>query len=145
MTFSLSSHALERFVDAQAPVYESVFKELSAGRKSTHWMWFIFPQLKELGHSQIAKYYGIESADEALAYWQHPILGKRLLECTQLVMAHSSTTAHDVFGSPDDLKFWSCMTLFAQVAPAETVFRQALARFFDGRFDEATLRLLQVK
>ena len=145
MTFNQPSHALERFVDAQATVYESVLKELSAGRKSTHWMWFIFPQLKELGHSQIAKYYGIASADEALAYWQDPMLGKRLMECTQLVLAHSDRTAHDIFGSPDDLKFWSCMTLFAHVAPAETVFRQALARFFDGKPDEATLKLLRVK
>lgn len=145
MTFNLSSQALERSFDAQATVYESVFKELSAGRKSTHWMWFIFPQLKELGHSQIAKYYGIASAAEARAYWQDPILGTRLIECTQLILAHSSRTVHDIFGSPDDLKFWSCMTLFAHVAPAETVFRQALARFFDGRPDEATVKYLRLK
>jgi uncharacterized protein (DUF1810 family) len=105
-------------------------------------MWYIFPQLKGLGRSPIAKHYAIASGDEALGFWQHPVLGPRLKECTQLVLAQRNTTAHDIFGSPDDLKFKSCMTLFAQVVPEEPVFKQALARFFGGRLDESTLKLL---
>lgn len=106
-------------------------------------MWFIFPQLKALGRSTIAKHFGIESGGEALAYWQHPVLGQRLKECTQLVLANGGKTVHEIFGSPDDLKFRSCMTLFAQVAPAEPVFSQALECFFDGKPDAMTLSLLQ--
>lgn len=145
MTFNSFDHTLERFVDAQAPVYKSVVGELSGGKKTTHWMWFIFPQLKELGRSPIAKYYGLASVDEALAYWQHPILGKRLIECTQLVMAARSTAIHAIFSSPDDLKFQSCMTLLAWVAPDEPVFRTALVHFFDRLPDQNTLRLLKLK
>lgn len=137
-----TSLGLERFVEAQDRVYESVCNELALGEKTSHWMWFIFPQLKGLGRSPIAKHYAIESADAALAYWQHPILGQRLKECTQLVLAQRNTTAHDIFGSPDDLKFKSCMTLFAQVAPNEAVFKQALQRFFGGKLDDSTLKLL---
>lgn len=139
---NLTTQGLQRFTQAQDRVYESVCNELALGEKTSHWMWFIFPQLKGLGHSPIAKHYGIESADEALAFWQHPVLGKRLLQCTELVLAQPNTTARDIFGSPDDLKFKSCMTLFAQVAPAEPVFQQALQRFFGGKHDENTLKLL---
>ncbi len=139
---NLTTPGLQRFVEAQNRVYESVCKELALGEKTSHWMWFIFPQLKELGRSPIAKYFGIDSKGEALGYWQHPILGQRLKQCTQLVLAQASKTAHAIFGSPDELKFKSCMTLFAQVAPQEPVFRQALARFFGGQPDEATLKLL---
>ncbi|MDO8447865.1 MAG: DUF1810 domain-containing protein [Rhodoferax sp.] len=139
---NLTTQGLERFVEAQDRVYESVCNELALGEKTSHWMWFIFPQLKGLGRSPIAKHYAIESGAEALAFWQHPILGKRLKECTQLVLAQPNTTAHDIFGSPDDLKFKSCMTLFAQVAPQEPVFKQALERFFGGKPDESTLKLL---
>lgn len=139
---NLMTQGLERFVEAQAPVYESVCEELAAGKKSSHWMWFIFPQLKTLGRSPIAKHYGLESRAEALAYWQHPVLGKRLRDCTKLVLAIGAKTAHAIFDSPDDLKFRSCMTLFSQVALNEPVFRQALEQFFDGRPDEMTLRLL---
>ncbi|MES2879520.1 MAG: DUF1810 domain-containing protein [Pseudomonadota bacterium] len=143
MQFDLNEqHGLQRFVDAQDRVYDSVCNELALGEKTTHWMWFVFPQLKTLGRSPIAKHYGIESREEAQAYWQHPILGKRLVECTQLVLAQHHTTAHDIFGSPDDLKFRSCMTLFAQVAPNEPVFKLALERFFNGLPDESTLKLL---
>ena len=136
------TEGLPRFVEAQDQVYESVCNELALGEKTSHWMWFIFPQLKGLGRSPIAKHYGLESGAEALAYWQHPVLGPRLLACTQLVMAQQNTTAHDIFGSPDDLKFKSCMTLFAQVAPDEPLFKQALKRFFGGIPDESTLQLL---
>lgn len=139
---NLTTQDLQRFVEAQDRVYESVCNELALGEKTSHWMWFIFPQLKGLGRSPIAKHYGLDSADEALGFWQHPILGKRLKECTQLVLAQRSMTAHDIFGSPDDLKFKSCLTLFAQVAPEELVFKQALVRFFGGKLDESTLKLL---
>lgn len=138
----MTSQGLERFVEAQDRVYVSVCEELAAGEKASHWMWFVFPQLKALGRSPIAKHFGIESRDEALAYWKHPVLGKRLKECTKLVLAVGDKTAHDVFGSPDDLKFRSCMTLFSQVAPDEPVFSQALERFFGGQPDESTLKLL---
>lgn len=137
-----TTQGLQRFMEAQDRVYESVCNELALGEKTSHWMWFIFPQLKELGRSPIAKHYGIESADEALDFWKHPVLGKRLYECTQLVLAQRNTTAHDIFGSPDDLKFKSCMTLFAQVVPDEPVFKQALERFFGGKPNESTLKLL---
>jgi uncharacterized protein (DUF1810 family) len=133
---------LQRFVEAQAPVYEAVCRELSAGQKTSHWMWYVFPQLRELGRSAVAKHFGIGSGDEALAYWQHPVLGKRLKECTQLVLAVEGKTALDIFGSPDELKFKSCMTLFRRAAPEEPVFGQALERFFNGHADESTLRLL---
>lgn len=139
---NLTTQGLQRFVEAQDRVYESVCNELALGEKSGHWMWFIFPQLKSLGHSPIAKHYGIESAAEALAFWQHAVLGQRLLECTRLVLAQPNTTARDIFGTPDDLKFKSCMTLFAQVAPQEPAFQQALARFFGGKLDETTLKQL---
>ena len=144
MTFNSSSNALQRFIEAQAPRYKTVLRELCAGQKSTHWMWFIFPQLKALGRSPVAKHYGLENAAEALAYWQHPVLGQRLLECTALTLAHRSRSVHDIFGSPDDLKFRSHMTLFAKVAPDEPVFGQALACFFGEKPDGATLELLRV-
>ena len=142
MPFNLTNNGLERFVEAQDRVYASVCEELAAGEKESHWMWFVFPQLKALGRSSIAKHFGIESKDEALAYWKHPVLGPRLKECTKLVLAVGGKTIHDIFGSPDDLKFWSCMTLFAQVASKEPVFSQALERFFGGQPDERTLELL---
>jgi uncharacterized protein (DUF1810 family) len=134
--------SLQRFVEAQDRVYASVLEELAAGNKTSHWIWFIFPQLKALGRSTIAKNFGIESRAEALAYWQHPVLGKRLTECTELVLAVDDKTAHEIFGSPDDFKFCSCMTLFAQVAPEEPLFGQALERFYGGQPDENTLELL---
>lgn len=139
---NLTTQGLQRFAEAQDRVYESVCNELALGEKTSHWMWFIFPQLKSLGRSPIAKHYGLESAAEALAFWQHPVLGKRLKECTLLVLAQPNTTAHDIFGSPDDLKFKSCMTLFAQIAPTEPAFQQALQRFFGGMRDESTVKLL---
>lgn len=142
MPFNLSNNGLERFVEAQDRVYVSVCEELAAGEKTSHWMWFVFPQLKALGRSPIAKHFGIGSRDEALAYWKHPVLGPRLKECTKLVLAVGDKTIHDIFGSPDDLKFRSCMTLFAQVAPEEPVFSQTLKRFFGGQPDERTLALL---
>jgi uncharacterized protein (DUF1810 family) len=132
---------LQRFVDAQSAVYRQVCAELVAGRKMSHWMWFVFPQLKGLGHSATAQHYGIGSQAEAQAYWAHPVLGARLKQCTGLVLAVDGRSAHEIFGSPDDLKFRSCMTLFAH-ATSEALFTRALEKFFEGRPDTATLDLL---
>jgi uncharacterized protein (DUF1810 family) len=134
---------LQRFVDAQDPVYAEVLDELAAARKRTHWMWFIFPQIKGLGQSAMARRYGVESIGEARAYWRHPVLGLRLKECTEHVLRASGKSAHDIFGSPDDLKLRSCMTLFAEAAGEEPLFRQVLERFFAGHPDPRTLALLQ--
>jgi uncharacterized protein (DUF1810 family) len=130
--------SLRRFLDAQAPVIDAVMAELEAGEKRSHWMWFVFPQLGILGRSSTARYYGIESVEEAKAYLAHPVLGERLKACTRAVLRHHDTTAHAIFGSPDDLKFRSCMTLFGMAAPGEPLFRQALAQFFDGVPDPLT-------
>jgi uncharacterized protein (DUF1810 family) len=133
---------LERFVTAQAPVYAAVCDELADGRKASHWMWFVFPQLRALGRSATAKFFGIEGIDEARAYAAHPVLGARLRECAQRVLDVQGRDAHQIFGSPDDLKLCSCMTLFEAAAPAEPVFAQVLERYFDGVRDPATLELL---
>ncbi|HMQ72394.1 MAG TPA: DUF1810 domain-containing protein [Rubrivivax sp.] len=131
---------LQRFVDAQAPVFDHACAELAAGRKRTHWMWFVFPQLRGLGRSATAMHYGIDSRDEALAYWHHPLLGPRLARCATLVLAQAGRrSAHDIFGSPDDLKLCSCMTLFDAVAPEQPVFRRVLDAFYGGRPDARTL------
>ena len=136
-------HDLRRFIVAQDPVYRQVRAELAAGDKSSHWMWFIFPQLKALGRSATAQHFGIASRAEAEAYWRHPVLGARLKECSELVVAVEGRTALEIFHSPDDLKFRSSMTLFAQIAPQEQVFSRALARYFAGQGDPTTLDLLQ--
>jgi uncharacterized protein (DUF1810 family) len=133
---------LQRFIEAQEPIYERVLAELRAGAKVSHWMWFIFPQLKGLGRSSTADYFGIASLAEAKAYWQHPVLGRRLRECTELVLAVEGKTVHEIFGSPDDLKFHSCVTLFEQAAPEELLFACALDKYFQGQRDNQTLRLL---
>ena len=133
---------LERFIDAQAPVIGRVRDELRAGTKRTHWMWFVFPQIAGLGHSAMAERYAIVSLDEAKAYAAHPVLGTRLRDCTALVLAVKDKSAHAIFGSPDDLKFHSCMTLFARAAPEEPLFNQALERFFSGREDPLTVERL---
>ena len=133
---------LQRFVDAQAPVYAGVLDELRAGKKATHWMWFIFPQLKELGRSTIAKHYGITSLAEAVAYLEHPLLGQRLLECTELMLAARGKSALEILGSPDDLKFRSCMTLFMAARPDLPVWQAALDQYFGGEVDAATMSLL---
>ncbi len=135
---------LARFLSAQAPVYDAVVAELRAGRKRSHWMWFIFPQLRELGRSATAQFYGIDSLAEARAYVDHPVLGARITECTELVLTSGQTSLNAIFGSPDDLKFHSSMTLFARAAGDEpSVFRRALARFNGGRLDERSVALLE--
>jgi uncharacterized protein (DUF1810 family) len=132
---------LERFVDAQAPVYPHVLSELRQGRKQSHWMWFIFPQLAGLGHSAMAQRYALSSRDEAVAYLGHAILGPRLRECTALVNAVEGRTIREILGSPDDLKFRSSMTLFAAVSP-EPEFAGAIRKFYGGTPDQRTLELL---
>jgi len=130
---------LERFVRAQEPVYATVLAELRSGHKRSHWMWFVFPQIAGLGHSEMAQRYAIASSDEAAAYLAHPVLGARLRECAGIVAALDQDSAGDIFGHPDDLKFRSSMTLFADVAPDEAVFQACIDKFFDGEPDGATL------
>ncbi|WP_454632817.1 DUF1810 domain-containing protein [Bradyrhizobium cenepequi] len=132
---------LARFVDAQAPVYRQVVAELGRGRKQSHWMWFIFPQLAGLGFSAMAQRFAIAFRDEATAYLQHDILGPRLLECTRLVNAVEGKTIREILGSPDDLKFRSSMTLFAAVSSAPE-FPVALNKYYGGEADPRTLELL---
>jgi uncharacterized protein (DUF1810 family) len=134
---------LQRFVDAQGPTWAAARAELAAGRKRTHWMWFVFPQLRGLGRSETARHFGIGSRDEAVAYLAHPVLGPRLRECVDLVLATERLSAHDIFGTPDDMKLRSCLTLFREVAGAGGgLFDRALDRFFDGEPDPSTLQLL---
>ncbi|MCS0581592.1 DUF1810 domain-containing protein [Massilia pinisoli] len=130
---------LERFVDAQIGVYDTALTELRAGHKRTHWMWFIFPQIEGLGHSAMAQRYAIRSADEAAAYLAHPVLGPRLRACAAAVASHHDRGVDEIFGHPDNLKFHSSMTLFADVAPDEAIFQTCLDQFFDGRADPATI------
>lgn len=130
---------LQRFVDAQNPVLEQVRSELQKGGKRSHWMWFVFPQLRGLGASSMANKFGISSRDEAEAYLRHTILGPRLRECTRLVNLVKGSSIEEIFGYPDNLKFHSCITLFAQVAPEEDVFGAALKKYFDGQPDQLTI------
>jgi len=136
-------HNLQRFVGAQSSVYAQVCSELRDGRKRTHWMWFIFPQIEGLGYSELARRFAISSLQEAQAYLAHPILGPRLRECTRLVNQAGGRSIEQIFGSPDDLKFHSSMTLFARAAPDdEQVFDEALRKYFGGQPDPATLERL---
>ena len=133
---------LERFVRAQEPVIADVRRELRAGRKRSHWMWFVFPQLRALGRSPTAQRYGIASLAEAQAYMAHPVLGPRLVECAELVRAVQGRSAHEIFGSPDDLKLRSSMTLFAAARPEAAAFADVLRRYFGGEPDPLTTELL---
>ena len=138
-----TSFDLERFVRAQVSYYDGALRELRAGRKTGHWIWFIFPQLAGLGRSETSRIYGIGSLAEARAYLDHPILGPRLRACAEAVLATSGTTAEGIFGSLDAMKVRSSMTMFHRAAPAEPLFTQMLGRFYDGTADEATDALLQ--
>lgn len=135
-------HDLARFLTAQEPVWHAVLAELRAGRKQSHWMWFVFPQLRALGRSATALRYGIASLGEARAYLAHPVLGARLRQCAGLVAAVQGRSAREVMGTPDDLKLRSSMTLFEAADPAEPVFQQVLERFYGGERDPLTLALL---
>ena len=139
MASSTDPHNLQRFLDAQAPVIDGVRDELRRGRKSSHWMWFVFPQIEGLGRSPTARFYALRSRDEARAYLEHPVLGPRLVECTQLVNAANGATAEQILGPVDAVKFRSCMTLFAAAAPEQREFTAALAKYFAGAADRATL------
>ena len=133
---------LARFTDAQAGVYDTVLAELRAGRKRTHWIWFVFPQLRGLGHSATAYRFGLTSLEEAAAYLAHPVLGPRLVECTGLLLTHRGRAARDILGYPDDLKVRSAMTLFAR-AGGGPAFTEVLDAFYGGEEDAATLELLR--
>jgi uncharacterized protein (DUF1810 family) len=132
----------EHFVRAQTPLYLQVLAELRAGQKTGHWMWFVFPQLKALGHSPTAIRYGLDDLAMARAYLRHELLGPRLVECTRTVLAVSGRSAHQILGSPDDLKFRSSMTLFSRADPEQAAFADALARYYDGIEDARTVALL---
>ena len=136
---------LVRFLDAQSDVLDEVTKELTEGRKQTHWMWFVFPQLEGLGHSSMAQRYAIRDLDQARRYLAHPLLGRRLRHNVRLVMSHKGKSALDILGSPDDLKFRSCLTLFAEAASDASdrmLFKQALDQFYGGGADHRTMELL---
>jgi uncharacterized protein (DUF1810 family) len=133
---------LDRFVDAQAPIYEQALAELRAGQKQSQWMWYVFPQIASLGQSATSRAYAIQSLDEARAYLANPVLGVRYRECCQAVMNVREKSARDIFGSPDDMKFCSSLTLFAEAAPDEVLFYNLLEKYYDGDADEATLELL---
>jgi len=130
---------LDRFVLAQERVYSHVLSELRAGEKTSHWMWFIFPQIRGLGRSPISIEYAVSSRDEARAYLKHPLLGPRLKECTQLVLQVEGRSAFEIFDEPDDMKFRSCMTLFTQVSSDDDIFQRALDKYFEGIPDRLTL------
>ena len=137
---------LKRFVSAQAPVFDTALAELEAGDKKSHWMWFVFPQLAGLGESFMAQFYGIGSIEEARAYLAHELLGERLIRCTRAVLAIEDRSLHAVFGSPDDMKFRSSMTLFASAAPkGDGIFGQALDQCCGGLADERTLGILEAQ
>jgi uncharacterized protein (DUF1810 family) len=134
--------SLQRYIKAQAPVYARALAELKAGYKQSHWMWFIFPQIAGLGRSSMSQTYAIQSLEEAREYLAHPVLGARMRECCQVLLALDGKTAHEIFRQPDDLKFRSSMTLFAQAAPEEPLFHNLLKKYFGGKADAATLELL---
>ncbi|HJR68425.1 MAG TPA: DUF1810 domain-containing protein [Gammaproteobacteria bacterium] len=136
---------LDRFVVAQRTSYERALGEIKAGRKHSHWMWYVFPQLAGLGFSATSKRYAIKSLDEARAYLAHPILGPRLAQCASAALAVEGRTAWEIFDSPDDVKLRSCATLFAAVAGRDSVFQRLLDKYFDGAPDSETLRLLEPK
>ena len=131
-----------RFLNAQEPIYADVLQELRPGDKASHWMWFIFPQLRELGRSPTARFYGLENLAQARQYLNHPVLGARLKECTQLVMQHHDKSALEILHHPDNLKFRSCMTLFMLADPNEPLFSAALDMFFKGDADDMTIQLV---
>ena len=133
---------LERFVQAQAPVWDDVQAELRAGRKRTHWMWFMFPQLAALGRSATARHYGIAGPEEARAYLAHSVLGPRLVACCDLLMRVDDRPAVEIFGAVDAMKLRSCLTLFDAVAPGSRAFAECLAKYFEGQRDPLTIGLL---
>ncbi len=134
---------LSRFIIAQESIYDAVLEELREGQKQSHWMWYIFPQIDGLAQSATSKYYAIKSIEEAQQYLEHPVLGKRLVECTELVLAVQGRSISQIFGYPDDMKFKSSMTLFAQATPPHSVFAQALDKYYNGEQDAKTVQILE--
>jgi uncharacterized protein (DUF1810 family) len=140
---STEAQNLSRFLNAQEGVYETALSELRHGQKSSHWMWFIFPQIAGLGRSDTARYYAIKNRQEALNYLQYPLLGARLRECTQAVLSVSDRSLSQIFGYPDDMKFCSCMTLFQEVSDDESIFSQAIEKFCRGQPDIKTQEIIK--
>jgi uncharacterized protein (DUF1810 family) len=144
MADSDDPHLLGRFLLAQRDDYEQALSEIRSGRKRSHWMWYIFPQIDGLAFSSTSKHYAIKSLDEARGYLGHPVLGPRLLECAEAVVGLEGRTAREIFGSPDDLKLKSCATLFACVSPPGSVFDRLVTKYYQGRRDDRTLQLLGI-
>ena len=140
----IDSNDLIKFLEAQNQLYLKALSEIKEGKKSTHWMWFIFPQVKGLGSSETAQYYAIKDLNEAAAYLLHPVLGKHLIEISNEVLNLKGKTATQIFGTPDDLKLRSCMTLFASIKNADPIFQKVLIKYFDGLPDSLTLQLLNL-
>jgi uncharacterized protein (DUF1810 family) len=143
MNLPLDSYDLKRFVEAQKRDYAIALDEISQGQKHSHWMWYIFPQIKGLGHSYIAQKYSILNAEEASTYLAHLVLGTRLIECCEVLISLDGYTASEIFGYPDDLKLKSSMTLFASVSEGDSVFNQVIEKYFDGEIDMNTVNLLR--
>lgn len=139
----MPEYDLSRFLDAQDGVYETALAEMRAGRKRSHWMWFVFPQIQGLGRTSTARYYAIQDMGEAQAYLAHPVLHQRLVEICQALLDLPESDPHKVFGSPDDLKLRSCMTLFEAADAHELVFRRVLAKYYKGQRDDKTLHILE--
>ena len=139
----LNIDSINRFLSAQQPIYPQVLQELNNGKKTSHWMWFIFPQIEGLGNSSTAKYYSIKCVSEANEYLAHPVLGERVLECSNILLNINNKTADDIFGYPDNLKLKSSMTLFNSVTPERNVFANVLRKYFSGEQDEQTLSILK--
>ncbi|MDQ2753224.1 MAG: DUF1810 domain-containing protein [Bacteroidota bacterium] len=137
------TYNLKRFVDGQQTDYNTALKEVKNGRKQSHWMWYIFPQVQGLGFSETSRYYGIKNKEEAEAFLQHPLLGERLISICNALLSLPNNNANSIFGSPDDLKLKSCATLFASLPNSNPVFEAVLQKFFNGKKDESTLRILQ--
>ena len=137
------SYDLERFVLAQTGIYERALDEVTRGRKQSHWMWFVFPQLAGLGHSEMSRRYAISNPVEARSYLEHPVLGPRLRACFAALLGVTGRSAHEIFGSPDDLKLRSCATLFAAASEPNSIFQQVLDRYFEGQPDADTKRLIE--
>lgn len=142
---NLDPYNLTRFLEAQEDDYDQALTEIQSGQKRSHWMWYIFPQFDGLGFSATSKRYAIKSMAEASAYLDHPVLGQRLIECVQAVLDTNGLSAYDIFGTPDDMKLRSCVTLFAQVSPPGSVFEQLLDEFFEGEADQRTLELIDAQ
>jgi len=138
----MAKSRLERFVNAQETDYDTALSEIRAGRKRTHWMWYIFPQVEGLGFSETSRYYAVKGIAEAEHYFRHPLLGQRLIQISNELLHLDTSDATAIFGSPDDLKLKSCMTLFALVPQTDPVFASVLSKFFGGRMDELTVRLI---